>query len=76
MRVLVLYHCRSLTPDEEWDRLGHYETLEAAQEAAGEHGIRPGAELQAWIIERSGADEWRVVAGGEAYKVVRVRLPE
>ena len=76
MRVFVLYHRRSLTPDEEWDRLGQYETLGAAREAAGEHRIPPGAEREAWIMEHSGADEWRVVAGGEAYTVMRVRLPE
>ena len=71
----MLYHRRSWTPDE-WDRVGTYETLEAAREAAGQHGTRPGAKLQAWIIERSDVDEWRVVAGGEVYKAKRVRLPE
>jgi hypothetical protein len=70
-QAFVLYHRRSPRP-EEWHRLGTYQTVEAARKAASEHGYGLGSELNAWIMEHPSADEWRLIAGGHAYKVERV----
>jgi hypothetical protein len=68
VQVFALYRRRSSTP-EEWERLGTYQTFEAARRAASEDGNVPGIDLDAWIMEHPTADEWRLVAGGHAYKV-------
>jgi hypothetical protein len=72
MPIFVLYHRRSSKPEQEWDQVGAYETLEAARHAASEHATTPFTRPQAWIMEQRGANEWRLVADGKAYKVERV----
>jgi hypothetical protein len=72
MLSFVLYHRQPFSAPVRWNRLGVYDTLEAAQSAAGEHASTPRREALAWIMEQRATNEWRLVADGQTYRVERV----
>ncbi len=71
MPTFVLYHRPHGHAREEWEHVGAYDSLQAAQAAASEHATGPMIEPQAWIIDKQDGT-WRLVAGGEAYKVEHI----
>jgi hypothetical protein len=71
MPGFVLYHRRSSRP-ENWDEVGTFRSLEAAQDAAAGHAANPIVKPHAWIMEQRGSTEWRLVAGSEVFKVERL----
>ena len=72
MSAFVLYHRVSSRP-ENWDEVGTFCSLEAAQDAAADHAANAIVRPHAWIMEHRGSTEWRLVAGSEVFKVEQLQ---